>query len=166
MVSLVVTDMIKRYLFAVILLFAGIMCRAQSLSLEELQSLTAMTTDQVHNYLIASKGFRCIGKTVLNGRNYEQFRSNRISPAITETISLGQTTALMSGSNARQVIYRTFRMQDLNSLLTQAKRSTMTMVFQGSDAYQNIFRFDNSLFMTTIDVSLDKKSGTVQLDEK
>lgn len=158
--------MIKRYFFAIVLLFAAIVSHAQSLSLEELQSLTAMTSDQVHNYLIISKGFKPIGKTVLNGRNYEEFRSNRISPAITETIALGQTTALMSGSNARQVIYHTLRMQDLNSLLTQAKRSTMTMIFQGSDAYQNIFRFDNSLFMAVINVSLDKKSGSVQLDEK
>ena len=158
--------MIKRYLFAIVLLFAGIVSHAQSLSLEELQSLTVMTTDQVHNYLIVSKGFKCIGKTVLNGRNYEQFRSNRISPTITETISLGQTTAMLSGSNARQVIYRTMRIQDLNSLLTEAKRSTMTLVFQGSDAYERIFRFDNSLFMAVINVSLDKKSGTVQLDEK
>ena len=158
--------MIKRYLFAITLLFTGIVCQSQSLSLNELQSLTAMTPDQVHNYLIVSKGFTPIGKTILNGRNYEQFRSNRINPTITETISLGRTTAMIGGNNARQVIYHTLRMQDLNSILTQAKRSTMTMVFEGSDAYQNIFRFDNSLFMTVINVSRDKRSGTVQLDAK
>lgn len=158
--------MINRYLFAMVLLFSGIASGAQSLSLEELQSLTAMTSDQVHNYLIISKGFKPMGKTVLNGRNYEQFRSNRLSPQIQETISLGQTTALLSGNNARQVIYHTLRIQDLNSILTQAKRSTLTMVFQGSDAYQHIFRFDNSLFMAVVNVGLDNKSGTVQLDEK
>ena len=73
---------------------------------------------------------------------------------------------MIGGNNARQVIYHTLRMQDLNSILTQAKRSTMTMVFEGSDAYQNIFRFDNSLFMTVINVSRDKRSDTVQLDAK
>ena len=158
--------MIKRYLFVVVLLFGSTISRAQSLSLEELQSLTAMTSDQVHNYLIITKRFKPIGKIVLNGKSYEQFRSNRISPAIAETVSLGQTNQLMSGNTTRQVIYQTRRFQDLNSLYTQAKRSTMTLIFEGRDAYQNIYRFDNSLFTTVINVGLDKRSGTVQLDEK
>jgi len=158
--------MIKRYLFIIALMFASMVCRAQSLSLEELQSLTAMNSDQVHNYLIITKGFKPIGNTVLNGKSFEQFKSNRISPAIAETISLGKTNLLMSGNTTRQVIYHTLRVQDINSFLAEAKRSTMTLVFQGSDAYQHIFRFDNSLFMAVINVGLDKKSGTVQLDEK
>lgn len=148
------------------LLFACMVCRAQSLSLEELQSLTAMNSDQMHNYLIITKKFKSVGKIIVNGRSYEQFRSNRINPAIAETVSLGQTNQLMSGNTTRQVIYRTLRIQDLNSFLAQAKRSTMTLIFEGTDMYQRIFRFDNSLFMTVINVGLDKKSGTVQLDEK
>lgn len=156
----------KRFLFAGVLLFAVVVCRAQSLTLEELQGLTAMTTDQVHNFLIISKGFRPLGKIVINGKSYEHFKSNRIDPATAETLALGQSNQLMSGNTTRQVIYRTRRFQDLNSLYTQAKRSTMTLIFEGRDAYQNIYRFDNSLFTTVINVGLDKRSGTVQLDEK
>ena len=148
------------------LLLAGIICHAQSLTLEELQGLTAMTTDQVHNFLVINKSFKPLGKITFNGRSFEQFKSNRIDPAIAETISLGQTNQLMSGNTTRQVIYHTLRFQDLNSLYTQAKRSTMTLIFEGRDAYQNIYRFDNSLFTTVINVGLDKRSGTVQLDEK
>lgn len=158
--------MIKKYLFTGILLFAGMVCCAQSLSLEELQGLTAMTTDQVHNFLVLDKGFKPLGKIALNGRSFERFKSNRIDPATAEILSLGQTNQLMSGNTTRQVIYHTLRFQDLNSLYTQAKRSTMTLIFEGRDAYQNIYRFDNSLFTTVINVSLNKKSGTVQLDEK
>ena len=158
--------MIKKYLFAILLFFAGMTCHAQSLSLQELQGLTAMNSDQVHNYLIISKGFKPLGKTLLNGRYYEKFRSNRLNPEIAETISLGESNQLMSGNTTRQVIYYTKRLQDLNSMLIQAKRSTMTLIFQGSDIYQRLFRFDNSLFMTIIAVTHDKKSGTVQLDEK
>lgn len=158
--------MIRKYLFAGILLFAGIICRAQSLTLEELQGLTAMTTDQVHNFLVINKGFKLLGKITLNGRSFEQFKSNRIDPAIAETISLGQTNQLMSGNTTRQVIYHTLRFQDLNSLYTQAKRSTMTLIFQGRDIDQNIYRFDNSLFTAIINVNINKRSGTVQLDEK
>jgi hypothetical protein len=158
--------MMKRYLFVGVLLFTGMACRAQSLTLEELQGLTAMTTDQVHNFLLINKRFKPLGKTMINGKSYEQFKSDRINPAISETIALGQSDQLMSGNTTRQVIYRTRRFQDLNSLYTQAKQSTMTLIFEGRDAYQNIYRFDNSLFTTVINVSLDKRSGTVQLEEK
>src|SRR6185312_5889249 len=159
-------DMIKRYLFIGVLLFVGVACRAQSLSLEELQGLTAMTTDQVHNFLIINKGFKPLGKIVINGKSFEHFKSNRIDQSTAETLSLGESNQLMSGNTTRQVIYHTQRLQDLNSLYTQAKRSTMTLIFEGRDAYQNIYRFDNSLFTTVINVSIDKRSGTVQLDEK
>jgi hypothetical protein len=158
--------MMKKYLFAVVLLFAGMACRAQSLSLEELQGLTAMTSDQVHNFLVINKGFKPLGKITINGRSFEHFKSNRVDPSIAETLSLGDSNHLMSGNTTRQVIYRTLRLQDLNSLYIQAKQSTMTLIFEGRDAYQNIYRFDNSLFSTVINVSLDKRSGTVQLDEK
>jgi len=158
--------MVKKYLFIVVLLFAGMVCRAQSLTLEELQGLTGMTTDQVHNFLIIGKGFQSLGKVTLNGKNFERFKSNRIDPSTAETLSLGESNKMMSGNTTRQVIYHTLRFQDLNSLYTQAKRSTMSLIFEGKDAYQNIYRFDNSLFTTVINVSLDKKSGTVQLDEK
>jgi len=158
--------MIKKYLLVALLLFPGIACYAQSLTLAELQNLTNMTTDQVHNFLLVSKGFRPNGKTVYNGKNYEQFKSNRIDPAKTETVSLGENQTGMGGASSRQVIYFTLRQQDMNSLLEQAKRSSMSMVFQGSDARKNIFRFDNSLFMAIIAVNHDKKSGTVQLDQK
>ncbi|HTK20090.1 MAG TPA: hypothetical protein VL442_11270 [Mucilaginibacter sp.] len=158
--------MIKRYLFIIVLLFAGMVCRAQSLSLEELQSLTAMPSDQLHNYLIITKQFKPLGKTMLNGKSYEQFRSNRIDPGIAETLSLGQTNQLISGNTSRQVIYHSLRLQDINSFLAQAKRSTMTLVFQGKDTYQHIFQFDNSLFMMTVNIGLNKKFGTVLLDEK
>jgi hypothetical protein len=158
--------MIKRYLFAGVLIFAGMLCRAQSLTLEELQGLTAMTTDQVHNFLIINKRFKPLGKIVINGKSYEHFKSDRIDPRTAETLALGQSNQLLSGNTTRQVIYRTRRFQDLNSLYTQAKRSTMTLIFEGRDAYQNIYRFDNSLFTTVINVGLDRRSGTVQLDEK
>lgn len=148
------------------LLFAGIAGRAQSLSLQELQSLTAMTTDQVHNYLVISKGFKPMGNAIINGHSFEQFSSNRINPEIGEIVSLGQNSQVLSGNTVRKVIYHTLRVQDMSSLLMQAKQSTMTLVFQGSDVDQKIFCFDNSLFTAIMDVGHDKKYGTVQLDEK
>ena len=158
--------MIKKYLAVIALLLMGIMCHAQSLSLAELQSLTVMNDDQLHNYLIISKGFKGLGKTTINGFTYERFRSNRTNPSKAETISVGDNFRGASGNSARKVIYYTPRMEDMDSLYSEAKRSSMTLIFKGADVYQHIFRFDNSLFMATISVSRDRRSGTVQIDEK
>lgn len=158
--------MMKIYLVAVLMFFACSGSHGQSLSFLELQSLTNMTDDQVHNYLLVSKGFRSIGMKVLNGKNFELFRSNRVDPDKTETVSLRVGIRGTSGNVSRQVIYFTLREQDISSLLAQARHSTMSLVFQGSDPYKNIYRFDNSLFMAIISTGLNNRSGSVVLEEK
>jgi hypothetical protein len=46
------------------------------------------------------------------------------------------------------------------------KRSTLNLVFKGSDLNKNFYRFDNSLFRANISLSFDKKSGTVEVQQK
>ena len=156
----------RRYLFAVLLLFACSGGYAQSLSFEELQNLTNMTDDQAHNYLLVSKGFRSKGKQQINGRNFELFQSNRIDPDKRETVSLRASSQGTSGNVSRQVIYFTLREQDINAMLVQAKASKMALVFKGADQYKRIYRFDNSLFMAIISTAFDHLSGSVVLEEK
>ncbi len=157
--------MIKKYLLIFLLLIAGLGSRAQSLSLDELKNLTNMTSDQLHNYLLVTKGFKKTGKQVYGGRNFEVFKSNRPDAAKKETLSLRSTENL--GQNmVRQVLYFTLRPQDINTLLLQAKVSGMSLIFQGSDKYKKIYRYDNSLFMAIISLTFDKKYGTIQLEEK
>jgi len=155
----------RGYLFICTLLFAFSGATAQSLSLDELKNLTNLNNDQVHNYLIVSKGFTGKGKQVFGGRDFEIFKSNRTDQSKAETVSL-RSSEVTRGETTRQVVYYTLRLQDINALLVQAQRSDMMMIFKGSDKYSNIYRFDNSLFMATISISHDKKSGTVQLEEK
>jgi hypothetical protein len=156
----------KRYLLSLSLFFACTASYAQSLSFGELQNMTNMTIDQVHNFLLISKGFKSLGKQVTNGQGYELFKSNRTDRQKTETVALGTSYPGISGNVSRKVIYSSMRFQDINSILLQAKRSTMSMVFEGSDRYKNIYRFDNSLFMSIISLGFDQKSGTVQVQEK
>jgi hypothetical protein len=157
--------MIKRYVVIFLLLITGLCGRAQSLSFDELKNLTNMTGDQLHNYLLVSKSFKPAGKRVYGGRSFEQFRSNRNDPSKAETLSLRAAESL--GENmVRQVIYFSLRAQDIKALLVQIKQSGMTMIFQGSDKYKDIYRFDNSLFMAVISLNFDKSSGTIQLEEK
>jgi hypothetical protein len=156
----------KRYLFAILLACACSFSYAQSLTFEELQKLTNLTTDQVHNFLIISKGFKPIGKQVIDSRSFEAFESSRPDPKIKETVLLGVAGEMPSGNIGRQVFYNSKRLQDINSILQQAKQSAMTMVFVGSDKEKNIYHFQNTLFMAIISISLDKRYGSVQLEEK
>ncbi|MDB5023700.1 MAG: hypothetical protein JWP78_1455 [Mucilaginibacter sp.] len=158
--------MIRRYLFAILLPFVCLTGQAQSLSFAELQSLTNMADNQAHDYLLLSKGFSSAGRQVLNGRNFDLFKSNRTDPSKAETLSLRASAMGTGGNVSRQVIYSTLRRQDINSLLEQARRSTMALVFRGSDQYKDIYRFDNSLFMAIISAGFDKKSGSVVMEEK
>ncbi|HEY4198649.1 MAG TPA: hypothetical protein VGM63_24075 [Mucilaginibacter sp.] len=155
----------RKYLLISLLLFAFSGGYAQSLSFAELKNLTNLNSDQVHNYLLVSKGFKGKGKQVYGGRGFEIFKSNRTDPNKTETISL-RSSEVTRGEVTRQVVYYTLRLQDINSLLAQAQQSDMTMMFRGSDKYNNIYRFDNSLFMAVIYISHDKKSGSIQVEEK
>jgi hypothetical protein len=159
------TNTMRRYLLISVLLFAFSGGYAQSLSFDELKNLTNLNNDQVHNYLIVSKGFKGKGKEVFGGRDFEIFKSNRTDQSKVETVSL-RSSEVTRGEITRQVVYYTLRLQDINALLAQAQQSDMTMIFKGSDKYSNIYRFDNSLFMAIISISHDKKSGSVQLEEK
>jgi hypothetical protein len=155
----------RKYLLISLLLFAFSGGYAQSLSFDELKNLTNLNSDQVHNYLLVSKGFKGKGRQVFGGRDFEIFKSNRTDPGKVETVSL-RSSEVTRGEVTRQVMYHTLRLQDINALLAQAQQSDMTMIFRGSDKYNNIYRFDNSLFMAVISISHDKKSGTIQVEEK
>ena len=159
------TNTMSRYLLICLLLFAFSGGYAQSLSFEELKNLTNLNNDQVHNYLLISKGFKGKGKQVYGGRDFEIFKSNRTDPSKVETVSL-RSTEVTRGEITRQVVYYSLRLQDINMLLAQAQQSDMTLVFKGSDKYSNIYRFDNSLFTAVISISHDKKSGSIQVEEK
>src|ERR1700761_2537312 len=156
----------KRFLFAVLLACISSFSYAQSLSFEELQKLTNLTTDQVHNFLIISKGFKPIGKEAHFGKNFEVFKSDREDAKKVETVMLGEAGEMPSGNIGRQVFYYSQRIKDIDAILKQARQSPMTTVFSGSDKEKNIYRFDNSLFMSIISIGLDRTYGSVQMEEK
>ena len=156
----------RRYLFAILLACISSLSYAQSLSFEELQKMTNLTNDQVHNFLIISKGFKSLGKQTHFGRSFEAFESTRPDPKLKETVLLGVAGEMPSGNIGRQVFYYSARMKDIDAILKQARQSSMTMIFDGSDKQQNIYHFNNTLFMAIISVALNKSYGSVQLEEK
>jgi len=156
----------RRYLFAILLACISSLSYAQSLTFEELQKMTNLTNDQVHNFLIISKGFKSLGKQIHFGRSFEAFESTRPDPKLKETVLLGVAGEMPSGNIGRQVFYYSARMKDIDAILKQARQSSMTMIFDGSDKQQNIYHFNNTLFMAIISVGLNKSYGSVQLEEK
>jgi len=156
----------RRPLLTILLLFTCTFIHAQSLSFEDLQNLTNMSSTQAHDFLTASKGFKAEGNQMLNGKSMEQYKLVHGTPDKTETILIGASVKSLAGTSSRPVTYLTYLESDINNLLVQAKKSTMTLVFQGADLKSNIYRFDNSLFRASISLSFDKKSGSVDVQQK
>jgi hypothetical protein len=156
----------RRPLLTIVLLFFCVCSYAQTLSFEDLLNLTNMTSGQAHDFLTVSKGFKAEGSQMLNGRSMEQYKLMHGTPDKTETILIGASVKSLAGTSSRPVSYLTFQESDINNLLGQAKKSTLTLVFQGADLKSNIYRFDNSLFRASISLGFDKKSGSVDVQQK
>ena|ERR1700754_2857844 len=156
----------KRYLLTPLLVFVCLVCHAQSLTFEDLLNLTNMSGTQVHDFLTVSKGFKSTGPQVVGGKSTELYKSTRTTPDKAESVLLGGLAKGAGGNLSRPVTYSVIQETDINNLLTQAKKSSLTLVFQGSDLNKNIFRFDNSLFRASISISFDKKSGTIEVQQK
>lgn len=159
----------RRHLFIILLFFTCSGAYAQSLSFEELLNLTNMTEAQSHDFLTAAKGFKAADDQSFNGHNYQEYKivkGNADKPDKYETVLIGAEVKTSSGSVSHEIIYNTTDDQDLNNLLAQAKKSTLTLIFQGADPNNNIYRFDNSLFHVNISIAFDKKSGNVDVQQK
>jgi len=157
-------EKMKKYLLVTLLCFAVKVTYAQSLSFGEMLNLTSMGTQQVHDFLL-SKGFKQEGSQLFSGKPFEQYKSGRVADKI-EYVFVGAGTKTSNGNTMRDISYTTAQNSDLDNLLAQAKKSTLTLIFQGADVSKNIFRFDNSLFRAAISVAFDKKSGSVDVQQK
>jgi len=156
----------KKYLFAIVLFFAGGAAYAQSVAFGDLLNLTGMTGTQAHDLLLA-KGFKSAGPQTFSGKTYDQFtKIVKGTPDKTESVLIGAGVKTPSGNLTHEIIYNTQQEQDMNNLLAEVKKSNLSLIFQGTDVSSNIYRFDNSLFRASISLAFDKKSGNVDLQQK
>ena len=154
----------KKYLLLFLLILATGVCRAQTVSFADILNMTSMGNAQVHDFLM-SKGFRQDGTQTFNGTVFDQYKSNRIVEKA-EMVYVGPGSKTPNGNTQRPISYSSLMGADLDNLLGEAKKSTLTLIFQGADNIRNIFRFDNSLFRATISVAFDKKSGAIDVAQK
>jgi hypothetical protein len=159
--------MMKRYLLAVLLFFACSGAYAQSLFFGDLLNLTSMTDAQTHDMLASSKGFKAAGNMTFNGKTYVQYtKLTKGTPDKNESVLVGTSVKSATGILTHEIIFNTTQSADLDNLLAEAKKSNLSLVFQGADLTSNIYRFDNSLFRASISLAFDKKSGNVDVQQK
>ncbi len=157
----------KRYLFVVLLFFACTGAYAQSLAFGDLLNLTSMTDAQSHDMLASVKGFKAAGNMTLNSKTYLQYtKVTKGTPDKNESVLIGTPIKSATGILTHEIIFNTTQSSDLDNLLAEAKKSNLTLVFQGADQASNIYRFDNSLFRASISLAFDKKSGNVDVQQK
>jgi hypothetical protein len=156
----------RKYLFAAILLLICGITRAQSVTFGDILNLTSMTSTQAHDFLTVSKGFKLTGPQTVGGKTFQEYKIAKGTPEKVETILIGADIKTVSGSVSHEIVYNTTQEPDLNNLLAEAKKSTLTLLFQGADQNTNIYKFDNSLFRASISIAFDKKSGNVDVQQK
>ena len=155
----------KKPLLIIFLFFAYQTSVAQSLTFADLINLTGQNNEQAHDFLTTGKGFKQSGGSIADGQPIEEYKSNRPVNKI-ETVEIGKGAHTYGGNTLRVVTYTTLNQQDIINLIAEAKKSTLTLVFTGADQNNNIYRFDNSLYRVNITLSFDKKTGTVEVQQK
>jgi hypothetical protein len=86
--------------------------------------------------------------------------TNQLSqPVKKETIIIGQGFKTANGSILRTVSYVSPNTQDVINLVGQTKTSGLAIFFQGSDAKDNIYIYENFLYHMVVRLALDNSKG-------
>jgi hypothetical protein len=154
----------KKYLLIVLLCGLGFAASAQSITFDDLANLTNLSDGQAHTYLVLGRIFKHQYIEDVNGQTVEHFRS--INPNQKEqTVVIGVSKALSNGTVLRTITYTTRDPQHIVNMIAQARRR-LTMQFQGADAYNNIYVFDNDFYRVSMYISTTENTGSVKIEQK
>lgn len=155
----------KRYCLILLVLCCFSNARAQSISFFDLTNLTNLSDGQAHTYLTLGNVFKHQYLEEVDGKKIEHFRS-RSNKVKEQSITIGENTKLSNGTILRTVTYDTRDPQHIVNLIAQARRAKMIMKFQGQDAYNNIYKFDNEFYLITMTISTTENKGSVVVTQK
>ncbi|RYU90500.1 hypothetical protein EWM62_07525 [Mucilaginibacter terrigena] len=137
----------------------------QSISFFDLTNLTNLSDGQAHTYLTLGNTFKRQYLEEKDGKTIEHFRS--ISTKVKEqSIVIGEHVKLSNGTLLRTVKYDTRDPQHIVNLIAQARRAKLVMKFQGQDADNNIYKFDNEFYFITMLISTTENKGSVEVTQK
>ena len=155
----------KKNLLVLILLLASVSSYGQSISFFDLTNLTNLSDGEAHNYLTLGKVFKHQYLEEVNGKKIEHFRT--ISPQVKEqTITIGVKNVLNNGTVLRTITYTSRDPQHVVNMISQAKRGKLIMKFQGVDADNNIYVFDNDFYRVDMYISTTENKGMVKINQK
>jgi hypothetical protein len=155
----------KKYLFLTLLCLGCVDVFGQSITINDLTNLTNLSNADAHNYLLLAKGFKREYTQEVDGNIVERLNKPSANKN-EESVDIGENIKLSSGAILRTVTYKTSTTVHVFNLITQAKSSGIPMRFQGADARNNIYLFDNDFFHITMYISRDNTSGFVQVKQK
>lgn len=155
----------KKYLLTLIIYLCCTNLHAQSISLLNLINLTSLNNAQAGNTLTAGKVWYLQYGEELNGFVVEHYQSVA-QPVKKETIIIGTGFKTASGAVLHTVSYVSPKTQDVINLVGQTKTSGLAIFFQGSDAKDNIYIYENFLYHMVVRLSLDNSKGTIDITQK
>ncbi|TWR26427.1 hypothetical protein FPZ43_14790 [Mucilaginibacter pallidiroseus] len=155
----------KRISLLLLLLITAAGGYAQSISFYDLTNLTNLTDGEAHTYLTLGKVFKQQYVEEVGGKRLERFTTinNKVKP---QNITIGVKEILSNGTVLHTVTYETFDPQHIVNMIGQAKRAKLIMKFQGVDANNNIYLFDNDFYSVAMYISVKDSRGLVKINQK
>jgi hypothetical protein len=155
----------KKYLLTLIVYLCCTHLHAQSISLLNLINLTSLNNTQAGTTLTSGKVWYMQYGEELNGFVVEHYQS-MAQPVKKETIIIGTGFKTASGSVLHTVSYVSPNAQDVINLVGQIKTSGLAIFFQGSDAKDNIYIYENFLYHMVVRLALNNSKGVIDITQK
>jgi hypothetical protein len=155
----------KILFFLPFLLLGSVIVKAQSIKLTDLVYLTPMNNDAVYAVLKEGGAFKQDYSEEVDGYPMEYFKKAGAKPDL-ERIAVGMYTKLYNGTILRTLNYTSTDVQNIDNMVSQAKRTDMVLLFEGADVANSIYLFTNNYYLVSIYVRHDKSSGTVEIKQK
>lgn len=155
----------KKILVLLPLLIAAFAAGAQSVKLSDLVYMTPMNNDEVYATLKGGGAFKQEYSEQVNGYPMEYFTQVAGKPD-QERIATGRYTRLYDGTVLRTLDYTSTNVQNVLNMVSQAKYSGMTMIFEGADETNNIYLFSSNFYQVSIFVRRDQSAGEVEVKQK
>ena len=155
----------KILLFLPLLLFCSVSMYGQSVKFNDLVYFTGLTNRQVYDNLLEAHTFKQEYTMDVNGQELEYFKNAANKPN-SERIVVGTYYTLYDGTVLRTVNYTSTNPQYIINMIGQVKRYGLEMKFQGADASNNIYLFDNDYYHVSIYLRRDQTSGLVEIKQK
>jgi hypothetical protein len=155
----------KRLFLLPLMLLCCTTLQAQSIKFSDLLPLAAMNNDGVYGTLKQSGAFKQDYSENVDGYDMEYFKNAGTKPN-TERIEVGAYTKLYNGTILHTLHYTSTEVQNLLSMISQAKRYGLELQFRGADDVNNIYLFSNNFYMVSIYIRRDQTSGLVEIKQQ